>query len=330
LSTPAERLITLIMLLEKQPNQKAADLAAQLGVSVRTLQRYMLMLDEMGIPIYSERGPNGGFSLVRGYKLPPLVFTPREAAALYLGANLAEEVWGSLFQDAARSALIRLENVLPAEQRQEVAWAQRSLVTTGLQRVDPGPLAPLLETLRSAVREQRTVELTYLSSQTPHPTRRSLDAYALVYRWGWWYVIGYCHLRQALRSFRLDRIESAQLTAGRFTRPADFDVQAYLESEFSQQPGLLVRMRFAPAGAAIARHSRAYWHSLRELPDGSVEVEAWSPDREWAASSALAYGPLVTVLAPPEVAALVRAWALAAAQNYPEQSPSEEKSDAKN
>ena len=75
-STTSARLITLIMTLQRQPNQKAADLADKLGVSVRTLHRYFGMLEEIGIPIYAERGPYGGFSLVRGYKLPPLVFTP--------------------------------------------------------------------------------------------------------------------------------------------------------------------------------------------------------------------------------------------------------------
>jgi predicted DNA-binding transcriptional regulator YafY len=70
MSNTATRLITLIFLLQNQPNQKAAELAEKLGVSVRTLHRYFEMLDEMGIPVYPERGPYGGFSLVRGYKMP--------------------------------------------------------------------------------------------------------------------------------------------------------------------------------------------------------------------------------------------------------------------
>ena len=84
--TTATRLITLIMLLQRQPNQEAAELAEELGVSVRTLHRYFGMLDEMGIPIYAQRGPQGGFSLVRGYKLPPLIFTPEEASEAFLFA----------------------------------------------------------------------------------------------------------------------------------------------------------------------------------------------------------------------------------------------------
>ena len=113
----ATRLITLIMLLQREPNQKAIDLAKELGVSVRSLHRYMSMLDELGIPVYSERGPHGGFSLVRGYKIPPLVFTPEEAVAVYLGTSMVDEVWGRLYREAACGALAKLDNVLPYEQR---------------------------------------------------------------------------------------------------------------------------------------------------------------------------------------------------------------------
>src|SRR5512136_907810 len=88
MANTATRLITLIMLLQRQPSQKAAELADRLRVTVRTLHRCMAMLDEMGIPIYSERGPHGGFNLVRGYRMAPLVFTPEEAVAVYQGTSL--------------------------------------------------------------------------------------------------------------------------------------------------------------------------------------------------------------------------------------------------
>src|SRR5512135_2910274 len=141
MTNTATRLITLIMLLQREPNQKATDLAKELGVSVRSLHRYMSMLDELGIPVYSERGPHGGFSLVRGYKMPPLIFTPAEATAICLGAGLVGELWGQLYDEAAQGALAKLENVLPDEQREEVAWARRTLVTAQLQRPGLQPFA---------------------------------------------------------------------------------------------------------------------------------------------------------------------------------------------
>src|SRR5512136_999122 len=169
MTQPASRLITLIMLLQLQPNQKAGDLAEKLGVSVRTLHRYFSMLDEMGIPVYTERGRHGGFSLVRGYKMPPLIFTPEEATAVYLGTSLVEEMWGRLYREAAQGALAKLDNLLPDEQRQEIAWARRSLVATGMHRAGQDVLAPALEQLRRAVRENRQVKLIYRSSSHPQP-----------------------------------------------------------------------------------------------------------------------------------------------------------------
>jgi pimeloyl-ACP methyl ester carboxylesterase len=96
MATPATRLITLLMLLQRQPNQKAPDLAEKLGISVRSLHRYINMLDDMGIPVYSERGPYGGFSLVRGYHMPVLVIH----GANDLQPETASRVNANLFPNA--------------------------------------------------------------------------------------------------------------------------------------------------------------------------------------------------------------------------------------
>jgi predicted DNA-binding transcriptional regulator YafY len=316
MSLPATRLITLILLLQRRPNQKAADLAAALGISVRSLHRYFGMLDEMGIPIYSERGPHGGFSLLRGYKLPPLVFTPEEATAIYLGAGLVEDLWGSLYRDAARGALAKLSNVLPEEQQQEVAWARRSLVATGLHRADQAPLAPALEKLRQGVRERISMRIAYQSSGQAVPQTRRLDPYALVHRSGWWYVVGYCHLRQAVRSFRVDRITSLELTDQVFQPSPDFDVRVYLEKEFKDQPHLQVRLRFTPQAAAVAHSSRDLWETLEGQPDGAIEVTLVTVDLTWAASTVLSFGPIVTVLEPPELRAMLADWAREIVKQY--------------
>lgn len=316
MSTTATRLITLIMTLQRQPNQKAADLAEKLGVSVRTLHRYFGMLDEMGIPIYAERGPYGGFSLVRGYKLPPLVFTPEEAVAIYLGTSLVSEMWGKLYQESAHGALAKLENVLPDEQRKEIAWARRSLVATGMHRADPSTQAPFLEKLRRAARETRRVEIRYQSTTGDKVTERQVDPYALVHREGWWYLVGYCHLRNGPRTFRVDRIQSLDLLPQTYPIPDDFDIYAYLQNEFTDQPVLRATLRFLPEGAYIAQSNLSSWDSLAENPDGSVDVVLSAPDLPWLASMALSFATWVTVLEPPELREMVREWAMAVAEKY--------------
>jgi len=316
MANSATRLITLIMLLQRQPNQQAAALAEALGVSIRTLHRYLTMLEEMGIPIYSERGPYGGFSLVRGYKLPPLVFTPEEAVALYLGIRLVRELWGALYATAAAGALAKLDNVLPDDQRQEVAWAQRALVATGMHRTPPEIVATHLAPLRQAIHDQHQVVIDYQGRTQPETTTRTVDPYALVHRWGWWYLVGYCHVRQAVRSFRLDRITGLQTLPQSFVQPAAFDINAYLATELTAQPQQRVRLRFVPDAAQVAKDSRYLWETISAEADGSVVVTLVTPDLQWAASTVLAYAGLATVLEPVALRTLVRERALLLAQQH--------------
>jgi predicted DNA-binding transcriptional regulator YafY len=314
--TTATRLITLIMLLQRKPKQKAAELAGQLGVSVRTVHRYINELNEMGIPIYSERGPDGGFSLVRGYKLPPLVFTPQEAVAVYLGTSLVEEIWGPLYADAARGVTAKLDNVLPDEQRREVAWARRTLAATGMHRADHAPLGPLLKKLRRAARERLRVTMVYQSRNRPEPLERDVDTYALVHRWGWWYVIGHCRLRDAMRVFRVDRIQELSVGRETYRVPDDFDVHRYLAEETWFPSQLQIRMRFSPQAAPEARDEDRTWDTMEEEPDGSLVVTFGATDLAWAARVVLWYGPEVEVLEPEELRRRVSEHARAVAAKY--------------
>jgi predicted DNA-binding transcriptional regulator YafY len=316
MANTATRLITLIMLLQNRPNQKAAELAESLGVSVRTLHRYITMLDELGIPVYSERGPGGGFSLVRGYKMPPLIFTPAEAAALCLGTGLVADVWDQLYSVAARSAQAKLENILPDDQLQEIAWARRTLVNTPLPREGLQPFAPLLDSLRHALREQKRVRLIYQGGNQPDTVEREFSPYALAYRQGWWYVIGYCHLREAVRSFRVDRIQNLERLTIPYEVPPEFDAQAFLAFENPTEGWIRVKMQLIPEYAYLATSTRLYWETFEMLPDGGVIVTTALPDLYRAAGFVFSYGPAATVLEPESLRDLVRTWATAIAEQY--------------
>lgn len=315
MSNTATRLITLIMLLQRQPNQQAADLAAELGVSVRTFHRYITMLDEMGIPVYSERGPYGGFSLVRGYKMAPLVFTPEEAVVVSLGTSLVGELWGPLYREAVNGAAAKLDNVLPEEQRHEVVWAKRTLIATGMHRTEQGIVTEFLKTLRAATHERQTIQLIY-RSRDGEVTKRLVDPYALVHRWGWWYVVGYCHLRKNVRSLRVDRIVELAILPQQFVVPSEFDIQAYLATEPVAANQQRVQLRFAPPAARVAWENRYQWDAIHEETDGSALVTLVTPDLQWAASTVLAYGGMAVAVAPDELCQLVREYAQAIAAQY--------------
>ena len=317
MSNVATRLISIILMLQRRGTLKASELAEELGVSERTIHRYMGMLDELGIPIYSERGPYGGFSLVRGYKLPPLIFTPEEATALYLGAELVKDVWGASYFDAAVGATAKLDNVLPDALLQEVKQVQRGLLVTGWLRRDYGPWAPILDNLRRCVARRRRVQLLYRSFHQ-QVTSRIMDPYALALQWGNWYLVGYCHLRGDLRTFRVDRIQEVEPTGESFEFPADFSAREYLLRMAEERPATYYRVavRFEPEVAHIVRERREEWQEIVDHDDGSVTLAFEASDLAWPCRWVLTYQDRATVLGPPELAAMVRDAAQAIAARY--------------
>lgn len=316
MSNKSTRLITLIMLLQRKPNQKASALAKELGISVRSLHRYFNQLEEMGIPVYAERGPHGGFSLVRGYKMPPLVFTPEEAVAVYLGTNLVETIWGNLYAEDAQGALAKLDNVLPDEQLNEIEWAQRSLVTTATNQINHEEVAERLEKLRRAIREHRTVTCIYHTAGEASSETRTIHPYTLLHRWGWWYVVAYCTLREDMRAFRIDRMHKLTLNDSTFNKADDFDIQAYLENEFNNQPLYTIRLRFAPQLESIAHEYRAMWQSREKDSDGKTIVSYQAPDLTWPTRQIISFGPGVEVLEPVQLRQNIAEWALRIYENY--------------
>jgi predicted DNA-binding transcriptional regulator YafY len=317
MSNVATRLISIILMLQSRGTLKASELSEELGVSERTIHRYMGMLDELGIPIYSERGPYGGFSLVRGYKLPPLVFTPEEATALYLGSELVKDIWGASYHEAVVAATAKLDNVLPDALLQEVKQAQRGLLVTGWLRRDYGPWAPILDELRRSVARRRQVRLTYCSFRQK-TTERVLDPYALALQWGNWYLVGYCHLRSDLRTFRVDRIQAIEPTGAVFNLPAEFSAREYLTRMAEERPATYyqVAVRFEPEVAHIVRQRLEEWQQLKEHEDGSVTLSFEASDLAWPCRWVLTYQDNATVVAPTELADLVRDTARAIAARY--------------
>jgi predicted DNA-binding transcriptional regulator YafY len=160
------------------------------------------------------------------------------------------------------------------------------------------------------------VSMNYQSNQLPHPTQRGLDPYVLVHRWGWWYVIGFCHVRNEVRTFRVDRISEITLLDTAFTQSPSFNLQSYLKDELETQTQIVARLRFDSAFANLVAGNHSYWQSIETKPDGSVEVTFPSPTLEWAASTTLAYGPAVEVLEPPELRRMVAEWIKVTAEKY--------------
>jgi predicted DNA-binding transcriptional regulator YafY len=215
----------VLEILQSRPGLTGPELAARLGTDVRTVRRYVSKLQDVGIPIESNPGRYGGYRLRPGYKLPPLIFDEHEAAAIVLGLLGSPWLEVEQSQAAVQGALSKITRVLPQGARDRVL-AMSSVMVLSSYRDGTKPEASLLMLLADAVQGRQCVQLTYLSDRG-ELTRRAVEPYGLVGRYGRWYLVGFCRLRVDFRTFRLDRISEAQPGDERFTKKEDFDFRAY-------------------------------------------------------------------------------------------------------
>ncbi len=218
---PIARVLTVLELLQNHRRLSGAELADKLGVDRRTVRRYITVLEDMGVPITTEQGRHGGYMLVPGFKLPPMMFTDDETLAISLGLLAARQLGLADAAPAIDNVQSKLERVMPSNLRQR---ARAVSETTKLMLRKPTPLLNdrLLLTLTRAVQEQLRIGFAY-EAQDKGATQREADPYGLLFQFSRWYMIGYCHLRQAMRTFRLDRMEKTELLHQHFQRPSGFD-----------------------------------------------------------------------------------------------------------
>ena len=208
-----DRLLAIVLELQGKGKQRAEDLARTFETSKRTIYRDIEALCEAGVPLISI--PGQGYSLMKGYFLPPLSFTTDEATMLLLGSDFMAQNFDAQYRQAAQAASRKIAGVLPEKLREDVDYLQKSIrfVSSGTARnsAEQG----LLQQLRRAIIERTTVRFCYHarhSRESQHaPTIREADPYGLAHIYNDWHLVAYCHLRNEERTFRLDKVQVLEI-----------------------------------------------------------------------------------------------------------------------
>lgn len=213
-----ERLYAMVELLRRRSPSptRAVELAERFEVSVRTVERDLLALQEAGVPIWAQPGPGGGYALEADHTLPPLNFTPEEAVSVAVALSAS----GSMpFGTAGRSALDKILNAMSTGSKHSAAeLADRVRV---LQREDHGVPAAVSAPIEEALANEVALELLYRDREGSESLRMVEPAGLFSTEHGW-YLLAWCRTREAPRAFRLDRILRAQATEERVVlRPLD-------------------------------------------------------------------------------------------------------------
>jgi predicted DNA-binding transcriptional regulator YafY len=223
MARPTAQVLTLLELLQSGGIRTMAELAGRLGVTQRTVQRYVDHLIDLDVPVESVRGRYGGYRLAPGYRMPPLMLSDDEALAVLLGL-LAGRRAGLMTATgtASETAAAKVRRVLPERLGRRLDAVLGSLAFTAAPGEFPAPQATVLLVVADAVRHHQPIRITYTAADGRR-TGRTLHPYGLVAHSGRWYVTGADPEIGQHRTFRLDRIADARTLPGSFEPPAGLD-----------------------------------------------------------------------------------------------------------
>ena len=310
-----DRLMAMVVRLQSRRVVRAEDIAAHFEISVRTVYRDLAALGEAGIPIIGEAGV--GYSLVKGYHLPPVMFTAEEASALFIGGKLVEHLTDASLRKQMESAVLKIRSVLPRDRQDYLDRLERSTVvvspgSNALPRLSSGTLIPI----QRALAERRVLALDYQGAQRREMTKRQVEPLGLVYYSDNWHLIAYCRLRRDVRDFRTDRIEKLQLQNELFSGHADFSLNRYLETAAQDGKFESAQVKFTPEAMPRVRREWAC-RLVEEKVDGEgVVVTLLAYSLEWLANWVFSFGSMAEVLAPETLKELVATEARLVAAKY--------------
>src|ERR1051326_2105422 len=296
MSHPTTRVLTVLELLQSRSRMSGAELAERLDVDPRTVRRYVSTLQDLGVPVESEAGRYGGDRLRPGYKLPPMMFNEEEALALVLGLPASRRVGILDNAPGIEGALAKIDRVLPDRLRGRVQAVQGALAFTPLPGFGAASNPNALLTISEAAQENRGIWIRYRAGEDV--TERAVDPYGVVHHRGRWYVVGWCHLREDVRMFRLDRVLALEPRDESFAKPLEFNcVDFVLESWATMQWGWPIEVLLELPMEHARRRIAQDMGTLEQARDGVLFRTQ---------GDALDYIARYRVLRPPELREAVR------------------------
>ena len=294
------RIIKVAELIHNEPRQWTRPrLAERFGVNKTTIQRDIDLLREMEIEVV----PYGkqGYEMISDFFLPTLNFDFKEALALVTAASLYRAAEGKQAIEVLDRAINKITSAFPKQVNDTLNQIVPRIEVPTRQMSEIDEKQPYKEDLYQAIRERRSVRITYNSFSSGQKTDHRLAPYAVLFRKRAWYVIGHSETFDQILTFRINRIDSLRITQLGYTIPEDFSVQKHLEKSWDVMlgPDTHVVILFAPRIAPLIREVN--WHptqQMHELANGVLRFEAtvagWREIGWWV----LSWGDEATVVEP--------------------------------
>lgn len=311
-----DRLLAIVLELQRCGLRRAEDLAATFETSVRTIYRDIQALSEAGVPIAGT--PGHGYSLMEGYFLPPVSLTVEEAVSLLIGTDFVTQEFAAGYAAGAETSRRKIEALLPQPVREEAERARQAIRLLSERRAaNRGPEKERVDRLHQAILDRRMIRFRYTKAAQDdtgnRDTIRVAAPYGLVLVRGVWMLIADCHLRRAIRHFRVSRMSDLALLGERFAFPRDFRL-----SDYTPPDDRTIRVRLkvdACIADRVAESNSYYMEAAEPCPEGLL-VTCRVRRPEDLLAWVLGWGGNIIVLEPESLRRLVREEAKKIADHY--------------
>ncbi|MFY0520322.1 helix-turn-helix transcriptional regulator [Lysinibacillus sp. UGB7] len=290
-----DRLLTMTMILINRKKVKAQELAELFDVSVRTIYRDVETLSLAGVPVMSQQGVNGGFSVIEGYRVDKQVFTKDELASLSIAIKSALTSYEDVHAEAV---LEKLTGVADTKVKQSIDQIFIDLSPWGHNVI----LKEQITQIKKAIENEYCVSFIY-STGYGQTTNRVIEPHTLVQKGKVWYVYGYCLLRRSFRVFKISRMKDLKKEMTSFTRK-EVNLEALPWNEDWYQPQNLVDLTLSFDVKIVTLVEETFGTENVNIENLIVQVSL--PEDEWLYGFLLSFGNRIKILNPPHISEIVQ------------------------
>jgi predicted DNA-binding transcriptional regulator YafY len=289
-----DRLVAILIYLQGRRVTRAEDIADEFATSIRTVYRDIAALAEAGVPIVGEAGV--GYSIVRGYHLPPVHFTTEEATALITANLLMDRFADKSLMSPMGSALAKIRAVLPPDHQDHITRLESRMSLPTSSR--PTKSASLFA-IQKALAERTVLRISYRGAGKAESMPRQIEPMGLTYYGDRWHLIAWCRARQDYRDFRTDRIQELAIVSERFEPRTNFSLDEFLAR--SDQPRTTVVtavIRVDPVTAERVRKEAPFKIVKEERTENDIIFTIEAGNWDWYMGWFLSFGSRVTIIEP--------------------------------
>jgi len=259
-----DRVTAILIQLQSKKIVKAQDIADRFRISLRTVYRDVKTLEEAGIPIIGEAGV--GYSIMEGYRLPPVMFTKEEATAFLTAEKIIEKFTDVSTQASYKSAMYKVRAVLRSTEKDLLENIEEHIhVIRNVLPFDTGSVDNSLQPFLKSIAEKRVLHIRYTAFHSDETTERDVEPVGIFYASGYWHAIAYCRLRSDYRDFRADRIQAIQVKDETFCKEHP-NLKAYLDEMVRQQKMEKIVIKVERHTAKYLQAQRLYYGFVDEKP----------------------------------------------------------------